>query len=422
MYKKYTLKNGLNVVTSYMPHMESVSIGLWIGVGGNYEEKRLSGMSHLIEHMLFKGTQSRTANMLKEAIEGVGGNFNGFTSEELTCYLVKLPAQYMELGLDILSDMVLYPKLDPAELEKEKYVICEEIKMYMDQPGHHVFDILARAMWPDHALGRPIEGYINTIKSFKRDDLTDFSNQYYQPANMSVVATGKIDRRKISGIARKIFSMPSTKKRFLAESTKRIHKGAHVRLFPKNTKQTHLAFGFHGINRFHKLRYALQLLNIILGGNMSSRLFERLRERKALCYEISSGIRSYKDAGAFIIHAGVDNNKLVEASEEIVNELKELKDNSVTPGELYRAKEYYRGQLLLALEDTSSRMLWLGDKIMLEGKAPAIREIFKNIEKIGIEDIKEIVKMIFNRRHLNFATIGPVSAGDKNKLRKVLIL
>ncbi|MEE9499934.1 MAG: pitrilysin family protein [Candidatus Omnitrophota bacterium] len=422
MYKRDVLKNGLRIITSHMPHMESVSIGLWIGAGGKYEEKRLSGISHLIEHMLFKGTESRTANILKEAIEGVGGNFNGFTAEELTCYLVKLPAQYMELGLDILSDMVLNPKLDPAELEKEKYVICEEIKMYMDQPGHQVFDILAHAMWPNHALGRPIEGYIDTVKSFKRDDLTGFSNQYYQPANMSIVATGKIERRKIFEIARKIFSMPSAKKRFLPESGKKIHKGAHIRLFSKDTKQTHLAFGFHSVNRFHKLEYALRLLNIILGGNMSSRLFERLREKKALCYEIGSSIRSYKETGAFIIHAGVDNNRLLEASEEIVNELKQLKNNPVTPGELYRAKEYYRGQLLLALEDTTSRMLWLGDKIMLEGKALALREIFKNIEKISIEDIKKIGRMIFNRKNLNFATVGPVRASDKNKLRKALIL
>ena len=422
MYKKDILRNGLRIVTSHMPQMESVSIGLWIGAGGKYEEKRLSGISHLIEHMLFKGTQVRTANMLKEAIEGVGGNFNGFTSEELTCYLVKLPARYTQLGIDVLSDMVLNPKLDPVELEKEKYVICEEIKMYMDQPGHHVFDILAHAMWPNHALGRPIAGYIDTVKSFKRDDLIGFSNRYYQPANMSIVATGKINRRKVIEVARKIFSMPSAKKRFLPESPKKIHRGAHIRLFPRGTKQTHLAFGFHGVERTHKLRYALRLLDIILGGNMSSRLFERLREKKALCYEIGSSVRSYKETGAFIIHAGVDNKKLLEASKEIIHELKELKENPVTADELYRAKEYYRGQLLLALEDTASRMLWLGDKIMSEGRAPAVREIFRNIDKVTREDIRKLVGITFNRKNLNFATVGPVKASDKNKLRKALTL
>jgi predicted Zn-dependent peptidase len=422
MYKKYTLKNGLNIITSHMPHMESVSIGLWIGTGGKYEEKGLSGISHLIEHMLFKGTRTRTANMLKEAIEGVGGNFNGFTSEELTCYLVKLPARYTELGLDILSDMVLNPKLDQKELEKEKYVICEEIKMYMDQPAHHVFDILANAMWPNHALGRPIAGYIDTVKNFKKDDLTAFSNRYYQPANMSIVATGKVDRRKVIDEANKIFSMPSAKKRFLPESPKKIHKGAHIRLFPKDTKQSHLAFGFHSMKRTHELRYALRLVNIILGGNMSSRLFERLREKKALCYDISSSVRSYKETGAFVIHAGVDNKRLLEATREIVNELKDIKENPVTADELYRAKEYYRGQLLLGLEDTSSRMLWLGDKIMSEGKAPAVREIFRNIDRVRGEDIKKLVRLIFNKKNLNFATVGPVKKSDKNKLRKALVL
>ena len=402
--------------------MDSVSIGVWIGVGGRYEDSKFCGMSHLLEHMLFKGTYSRTRDALKEAIEGVGGSFNGFTSEEVTCYLVKLPSKYLGLGLDILSDMVLNPQLDPAELEKEKRVISEEIKMYIDQPSHHVFDILAETMWPDHALGRPIAGYINTVKNFKRGDLADFKDRYYQPANMSIVVTGKVDSKKTLKFAKGTFFMPSARKNFAYHPAKKTKRKKNIRLLYKRAEQIHVAFGLHSINRTHKMRYAIALLNIILGGNMSSRLFERLREKKPLCYDISSSVKKYKETGAFVVHAGIGKNKFLEASTEIIHELKNIKNNFVTPDELYRAKEYIRGQLLLALEDTTARMLWLGERITSEEKAPSVREIFKNVEKVSVLDIKRIANMIFNKKNLNFAAIGPINASDKNRLKKALTL
>jgi len=422
MYKKTVLKNGLKVITSRMPHMESVSIGIWIGVGGRYEGKKVCGMSHLIEHMLFKGTASRTANELKEAIEGVGGSFNGFTSEEFTCYLVKLASRYLELGLDVLSDMVLNPVIDPAELKKEKYVICEEIKMYMDQPSHHVFDILAEAMWPGHALGRPIAGYLDSVKDFEKASLTAFKERFYQPSNISIVATGRVDERKVRKISAKFFSENSSARSFPYETVKRSDKGSDIRIFKKDTKQTHLALGFHSIKRDHRLRYAASLLNIILGGNMSSRLFDRLREKKALCYDISSSVKKYRDTGAFVIHAGVDNVRLLEASREIIHELDDMRKNPATGGELLRAKEYARGQLQLALEDTSSRMLWVGEKIMTEGKAPSINEIFRNVEKVTLEDVRKTAGLIFTKENLNFATVGPAGETARKKLKKTLAL
>jgi predicted Zn-dependent peptidase len=423
MYKKDTLKNGLSVITSGMPHMESVSIGIWIGVGGRYEGKRSSGMSHLIEHMLFKGTARRSANTLKESIEGVGGSFNGFTGEEVTCYLVKLPAAHMALGLDVLSDMVLNPKLDPVELEKEKYVICEEIKMYHDQPAHRVFEILAEGMWPRHALGRPIAGYIETVKSFKREDLVDFKNRYYRPANICVVACGRIGKKEryLASLKDTFFAHPA-REAFSYESIKKTNKGRGINVFYKDTKQTHLAFGFHGIRRDHELKYALALLNIILGGNMSSRLFERLREKKALCYEISSSVKRYEETSAFVIHAGVDNNNLVEAASEITHELKALNKNFVTLDELTRAKEYVKGQMLLGLEDTAMRMLWLGERITTEGKAPSVKKVLKGIEKVTIYDIKKLANIIFDKANMNFATVGPARASVRGKLRKALRL
>lgn len=400
--------------------MESVAIGIWIGVGSRYEDKKLCGMSHLLEHMLFKGTQARTANDLKEAIEGVGGNFNGFTGEDATCYLVKLPSAYAELGLDILSDMVLNPKMDPAEIEKEKYVISEEIKMYLDQPDHQVFDILSAEMWPGHALGRPIAGYVDVIRSFRRSDITDFKTRHYQPANISVVIAGKADFGKCRKFAKKTFFMPTKKRTFTFERLGKKNKGNGRRILYKDTKQTHIALGFHTIKKMHRLRYSLGLLNIILGGNMSSRLFERLREKNPLCYDVSSSVKKYKETGAFIIHAGVDRKNLFEALQEIMCEVREIKNNLATNDELGRAKEYARGQLLLALEDTALRMLWLGDKIISEGKAPSHKEVIRHIEKVTLGDMREAAGLTFSGKNLNFATVGQVRSSIKNKLGRIL--
>jgi len=420
MYKIKSLKNGLKVITSEMPHMESVAVGLWIGVGGRYEDKASCGISHLIEHMLFKGTESRTANMLKESIEGVGGSFNAFTGEEETCYFVKIPSDYVVLGLEILSDMVLRPGLDPDELEKEKHVICEEIKMYMDQPAHRVFDILGHSMWPNHPLGRPITGYIDTVKKFARKDLVNFRTRYYQPANMSIAVCGRLKRRSILEPIKRIFSMPSKAGKFSYARAKKANKGKGVNFFHKATEQTHVVFGFHSINRTHRLRYALALLNIIFGGNMSSRLFDKLREKMALCYDISSSVRKYAETGAFTVHAGIDNNKILEASTEIIREIRKIKNAPVTADELYRVKEYARGQLRLVLEDTASRMMWLGEKMVLEGRAPRIREIFRGIEKVTAEDIKKAANIIFDKDNMNFAAVGPVGEDVKRKMKRLL--
>ncbi len=420
MYKKDMLKNGLSVVTSDMPHMESVSIGIWIGVGGRHESKKYCGISHVIEHMLFKGTQERSAVDLKEAIEGIGGSFNAFTAEEMTCYLVKLPAAHTKLGLDILSDMVLHPAFNPLELEKEKLVVCEEIKMYMDHPAQYVFEILAEEMWPDHPLGRPIAGYINSVKALKRDDLLAFKNDFYEPPNMAVVACGKIDRRNIFKFIKETFAGTSKRTGFRFAPVRKKDKAKSLTLFTKKTEQTHVAFGFHSLSAEHKMRYPLSLLNIILGGNMSSRLFERLREHKALCYDISSSAKKYKETGAFVIHAGIANAKLHEATREIMRELTDIKRNNVSRKELAMAKEYAKGQFLLGTESTSSRMIWLGERIMTTGNAPSVREIVSNIEKVTIEDIRKTAAMIFREENLNFASIGPAGKKEKAGLKGLL--
>ena len=403
-----------------MSHMESVSIGIWIGMGGRYEGKKLSGITHFIEHMLFKGTATRTVSQLKQEIEGVGGHFNGFTSEEVTCYLVKLPARHYMLGLDVLCDMVINPRLSEADIELEREVIYEEIKMYKDQPASYVHEILASTMWGDHPLGRPLTGTKETVKIIGRKDLVDYKEKFYTPRNISVVATGKMWIHKfLEGVTMRLGPGNQGGKAPYYEKFEVTQKQKKLKFHFKSTEQTHIALGFHAPGRKSKDRYALGLLNIILGGNMSSRLFEELREKRALCYDVSSSLKKYEETGAFFIHAGIDNSKTEIALESIMKELIDLKRNAVSNVELKRAKEYYKGQLLLALEDTSTRMLWLGDKVMTKEGIPSVKSILKHIESVEPSDIKKAASKIFTEDLMNFAAIGPEKGLIESRIKKI---
>ena len=419
-YKKKKLSSGLNVVMSNMPFMESVSIGVWIKTGGRYEGENNCGISHFIEHMLFKGTFKRNASKLKQEIEGVGGQFNGFTSEELTCYLVKIPSKFLALGLDVLSDMVRNPKMDKAELEKEKEVICEEIKMYKDQPSAYVHELLSEIMWPGHPLGLPLAGYEKKVRAMTKAMLSAYMERYYVPSNICVVAAGKLSDSKLIEETKKHLSYSRKKTKKLSFSKFKVkQKKLNTVAYYKDTQQTHFAMGFHSYSRNHKYKYALNLLHIILGGNMSSRLFEELRERRALCYDVSSSVKKYEDTGAFLIHAGVDNNRVEQALHAVIGELNKLKTNAVSQSELNRAKQYYKGQMLLALEDTGTRMLWLGDRTMSSGGIKPIEKIMREIDLVVSEDVKKVANEIFTDKKLNVAVICPKDIISEQKLRKV---
>jgi len=420
MHKVDVLKNGLKVVTNQMGHMESVSIGIWIRAGGRYEDKKNNGISHLLEHLLFKGTYKRDTKKIKEEIEGRGGSFNGFTAEEFTCYLVKLLSKDAELGVDILSDMVLNPRLDELEIEKEKSVVIEEINMYKDVPAQHVHEILAEIMWPGQPLGMPLAGTVESVKALTKKDLMSYKDIFYNPRNMLVIAAGKTEEERVVELCKKYVGAVSGK------DTSRFHKAKKEATSPtlslnyKETEQTHIALGFHALDRFHPDRFALSLLNIILGANMSSRLFHIVRDELALCYEISSGVRKYEDAGAFTVSAGVDNKKAVRAIEVILEVLGSTNKVSVPEEEMRRAKEYYKGQLLFALEDTMSFMLWLGEKVIAGETVFNVKKLMDNIEAVSQEDLKRVSKDIFRNENINMAIIGPIK--EDKSIRRVLQL
>jgi len=413
MYKKTILDNGLRVITNSMNQMQSVALGIWIKVGGRYEPHEFKGISHFLEHLAFKGTKKYSCREIKESIEGIGGSLNGFTSEELTCYLVKLPHSYLDLALDILSDMVTNPLLLADDIDKEKTVIIEEIKMYKDLPQSYVYELLDELLWPGHPLGMAISGTIESVSRMTRGDLSSFRGQCYTPLNIIISATGKLEHNKFTDRVKKLFSGLGDKNINTFLPAKEEQNKPQLKLFPKDTEQTHLALGFHSLKRDHPLRYALGLLHIILGANMSSRLFNELREKRGMAYEIGTQIKYFQDTGAFIVHAGIDNHKVNDAIELILKELAEIRNNPVSIDEFKRAKDFYLGQLMLSLEDTLDYMLWIGESTVTLNEVYSLKDIMEKVRKIKRKDIQEISRQIFKQKNLNLALIGPLQGSEQ---------
>lgn len=394
----------------------SVSIGIWLKVGSRYEKEHLSGISHFLEHIIFKGSKKYDSDTIKRQIEGSGGLLNGFTSEELTCYLAKVPQKRAYPTFKILLDIALNPRLKQEDIQKERTVIIEEIKMYKDLPPHMVQELLDETMWPRHPLGRNIAGTIESVSSISRDDILNFQSKYYRPQNMVVIFTGNIKHEDCLGFIHKALdSAETTEKDYSFQKFISKQKGAEIRTSVKDIEQTKLAIGFPAYNRVHPKRYILALISIILGGNMSSRLFNEIREKKGLAYEISSQYKQLMDTGAFYVHAGLDNKKIDLALRLILKELSKLKKNLVSESELSRAKEYSLSQLAMSLEDTMEHMVFLGVSAATTKKILDYNEIKKAVLKIKPGELKEVAKEIFNKGKINISIVGPINEFDKGK-------
>ena len=421
MYKKSRLDNGLAIVGRPMPDRQSVSVGIWIRVGSRYEAADKKGISHFLEHLLFKGTRSYSCRKIKESLEGVGGSLNGFTSEELTCYLVTIPGRYLDLALNVLSDMVLNPTVPEAEVDREKQVILEEIKMYKDQPQSRVHELLDGLLWPGQPLGIPIIGSAELVNRTKRQDLLDFRRASYTPANIVVSAAGALDYNRLYRSAKRIFSKEREYPQNYFIPAREFQSAPQARIFRKDNEQTHISLGFHAFSRSDPSRYALALLQVILGGNMSSRLFNELREKRGLAYEVGAHIRRFYDTGAFTIHAGIDNKKITESLQVIFRELKKIKLNLVRHEEFRRAKDFYLGQLALAMEGTTDNMLWIGESVSTQDKTHTLKETMRRINAIKREDIRAIARKIFNKSKINLAAVGPIKISQKEILNHLTL-
>ena len=417
-YSFTTLPNGLRVITVPMQERDSAGVAIWVRAGGRFEALKLSGVSHFLEHMLFKGTRTRTARQIKEEIEGVGGMLNAFTGEESTCYFAKLLVNHFPKALEVLSDMVNHASLSQEEYKKEKTVILEEIKMYRDLPSQHVHDLMGELLWPRQPLGRPVSGTPETVSGITRRAMADYKKQYYHPKNIVVTVSGSVDPDDVVRRVEECFVQKSDLPAAHFSKAAAHQMRPRFQFLEKKIEQTHLVIGLHGLSRFDPDRYALGVLNILLGSNMSSRLFEEVREKRGLAYEIRSGLSFYHDTGAVTVSAGLDAAKLPEAVRVILRELGKLCLKLVSEGELRRAKDYFMSQLYMALEDTLDHLLWVGERVLDQNELPDRQQIHKEIEAVTAQDIREIAKRLFKTNKLNLAVVGPVDSKIQNRVRK----
>ncbi len=400
--------NGVDIVTVPMKERKSVAVGIWVKVGGRHEEPRLGGVSHFLEHIVFKGTPKRTANQIKESVEGVGGSLNAFTGEEYTCFLAKVSHRFFPQVFEVLADMVFNASLDDAEIKKERSVILEEIKMTQDQPAQLADELLSEIVWPEHALGRPLAGTVESVSALSRQDIWDYKQKFYVPSLITVVAAGAIEKPLLTRLIRQTFPSKcfrETKK--TVAPFKPSLKSPRTKFLSKSTEQMHLALGLHSYPKNHPSEPALDILNILLGGNMSSRLFNEVREERGLAYDIGSFTKKYHETGAFVVEAGVDHKKTKEAIDVILKELRKVASQLVSTDELDRAKEFYLGQLELSLENTMNRMLWVGENILTLDKYQRYEAVRARIQKVTPDDLQQVARELFKPQALHLAAVGP---------------
>ncbi len=419
MYQKATLDHGLRIVTHDMRERESVALGFWVGAGGRYEDDKVKGAAHFLEHIAFKGSAKYSCDQVKTLIEGVGGSVNAFTSEEQTCYYAKFPAQHLDRIFDVLSDIVFKPSIDQKEVTKESTVIVEEIKMYHDLPQYYVYELLDELMWPNHPLGKSLAGTPETVSAMTSADLKNFHRDHYHAGNIVVSAAGKVHHAYMRALVDKKFRKTPGGLRAKFIPAAHSQKKPQMKVYKKPTEQMHLALGMLGLENDHKDKYTLSLLNIILGGNMSSRLFDEVREKRGLAYSIGSSVKYLKDTGLLMVRAGVDNTKVVNAVDIILKELAKIKRAGVRLDELKRAKDFYLGQVFLALEDTLDHMFWIGESTLTRDKIRSMDEIIKLVKAVMIEDVQRVAERILDERRYNFAVVGPVNDKQEKELGRL---
>lgn len=393
MIKKFTCNNGVRIVLENIPHVRSVAIGVWIGTGSRNETKENNGVSHFLEHMFFKGTKTRSAREIAESFDSIGGQVNAFTSKEYTCYYAKVLDDHSNYALEVLSDMFFNSTFDEEELKKEKKVVYEEIKMYEDTPDDIVHDLLSRATYKDHSLGYPILGTEETLSTFNGDSLRQYMRETYIPENVVVSVAGNVDESFIQEIEKYFGSFESTATQQetvapLFHSEKLTRK--------KDTEQAHLCLGYEGLPVGHNQIYSLIVLNNVLGGSMSSRLFQEVREQRGLAYSVYSYHSSYKDGGMLTVYGGTGSQQLNVLYETIQQTLQTLMDKGITSKELQNSKEQIKGNLMLSLESTNSRMSRNGKNELLLKQHRSLDEILESINEVTEESVNELGRKLFS--------------------------
>lgn len=420
-YKKTTLHNGLRVITVPMKNTQTVTVVVMVGVGSRYESEKEAGLSHFVEHMFFKGTNKRPTSLsISEELDAIGGEYNAFTFKDKTGYYAKADAKHVEIALDVVSDIFLNSKIDSSEIEREKGTIIQELNMYEDDPRRIVGDVFEGLLYINNSLGREIIGYKKTIQSFKQEDFINYMWRFYVANDAIVCVAGKFDEKKIISQIKKYFSRMKSGKKPIFSKVREKQKQPQAKIKFKKTDQTHLIVGNRAYDENHKERFALGLLAVILGGNMSSRLFTEVRERRGLAYQVSTGVEAYRDCGYIATQAGVEHKNLKETIKIILQEYKKIAREKVSEKELKRAKEYVRGKSVMGFEASDEVAMFFIDQEVVRKKIMTLEQIFAKIDKVTADDILRVAKDIFKEKTLNLAVIGPHR--DGKKLEKMLKL
>lgn len=419
MYRKTTLDNGLRVLTTPMPHTRSVSICIFVGVGSRYESEAQAGVSHFIEHLCFRGTQKRpTSREISEAIEGVGGIVNAGTDKELTVYWCKVAQPHFPVALDVLADIVLNSRFDPADIERERQVISEEISMSKDSPAQLVNMLIDELLWPGHPLGRDIAGSKESVAAISRQTLVDYIGQKYLPANTVVSIAGAGEHGEmVSAVEKALGKWANPKPQPTCLPYKELGFPP-LRIEKKDTEQAHLCLALGGLPLLHPQRFTLDLLNVILGEGMSSRLFTEIRDKLGLAYNIHSYAEHFADSGALTVYAGVEPAKLPVAVKAILEQLARLKE-TVPQAELTKAKEFSKGRLLLRMEDSRSVAGWVGGQELLTGRILNVDEVLAIVDAISAGEIQQLAEERLVTEQLRLAAVGPVA---DESLAELLVL
>ena len=407
MYQRTVLDNGLPVLTCSMPHTRSVSMATFIGAGSRYESDDIAGVSHFLEHLLFKGTKNwPTARELSEAVEGVGGIMNASTDREMTVFWCKVAGLHFRRSLSVLVDMILNPLLDPTEAEKEREVVLEELRMTNDYPNNRVDLLIDETLWPSQPMGRDVGGSLDSVRSITREQILDYVGCQYAPGNSVMVVAGDIFHEEVVGLLDEAFRDWATQEPMSWYPVQDGQEAPRIRVEQRKTDQAHLCVALPSLPLTHPDRYVLGLMNVILGEGMSSRLFLELRENRSLAYDVHSSINLYRDCGSLVICCGVEPVKSERAISAILEQLDGLKKN-IPETELEKAKELSKGRMLLRMEDSRSVAMWMGAQETLTGTVLTVDEVVEKVDAVSTTDIERLAGELIREDVLNLAVVGP---------------
>ena len=405
MVRREVLDNGLRLITETMPHVRSVTIGVWLMRGSRHESDARSGIAHFVEHMLFKGTATRTAEDIAQAIDSIGGQLDAFTAKEYASYYIKVLDEHLPLAVDLLADIVLRPAFASDEIEREKKVILEEIKMVEDTPDDLVHELFTQHFWEGHPLGRPILGTKETVEALTAQTLAEYFRGAYVAQNMIVSAAGNLDHKNVRDLVASTFNGLTRAGEPFSEAPPQVVPQVVTRT--KELEQSHLCLGTHSYPQSHDDRYVSYILNTVLGGSMSSRLFQNVREKRGLAYAVFSGLSAYRDAGNITIYAGCANEAVAEVIDLCVEELRGMKRALVPDAELRRAKDHLKGSLMLSLENTASRMSHLARQEIYFDRHFGLDETLAGVERVSAEDVRRVASDLFADGSLAATVLGP---------------